>query len=112
MMNVAASDTISVWPSGGAFATYSPPMICVAPGRFSTTTGWPHTSASRLAMERESASVAPPGAAGTTILTGREGNGWASAGNDRASAQARAKNVRVTELLRQHATLVRGESLC
>src|SRR2546421_9795167 len=49
-------------------------MICVAPGLFSTTTGWPQISESRAPIERDSASVAPPGVVGTTIFTGREGN--------------------------------------
>src|SRR5438132_11807240 len=96
MMNVAASDTISVWPSGGDFATYSPPIICVAPGLFSTTTGWPQISESRAPMERERASVAPPGVVGTTIFTGREGKGCASAEIDNISAPTRRKIERIT----------------
>src|SRR3954470_93597 len=54
-------------------------MICVAPGLFSTTTGCPQISDRRPAIDRDSASVAPPAVAGTTIFTGLEGNGCASA---------------------------------
>src|SRR6267142_2467928 len=97
MMNVAASDTMNVCPSGGDFATYSPPMICVAPGLFSTTTGWPQFSESRAPIERESASVAPPGVVGTTIFTGREGNGCARA-SDTVSVHKRQAMVGATGL--------------
>ena len=53
--------TISVWPSGGAFATKSVPMLPLAPALFSTTTGWPHLSESFGAMTRARMSIPLPG---------------------------------------------------
>src|SRR5437773_9868528 len=73
MTNDDASDTRRVLPSGADFATYSAPMIWFAPGLFSTMMGWPRSSERRAPILREGASVAPPGEAGTTLLTGREG---------------------------------------
>src|SRR5437870_10187370 len=66
-------------------------MICVAPGLFSTTTGWPQISESRAPIERDSASVAPPGVVGTTIFTGREGKGWAQPGGSAPKAAAKTR---------------------
>ena len=45
----------------------------LAPGLFSTITCWPQASVKRCASVRPSASVTPPGAAGTTIVTGLVG---------------------------------------
>ena len=44
-----------------------------APVRFSTTTGWPQSSASFGAVVRAMMSVTPPGEKATTILTARFG---------------------------------------
>jgi hypothetical protein len=66
-------DISSVWPSGGAFATRSMPMLPPAPARLSTTTAWPHFSDSFWPTIRASASDAPPGACGTTRRTGLVG---------------------------------------
>src|SRR5437868_11317829 len=44
-----------------------------APGLFSTTTDWPHTSCRRLEMSRAVMSVEPPGVNGTTTRTGFTG---------------------------------------
>src|SRR5437588_6341735 len=74
-------------------------MICVAPGLFSTTTGWPQISESRAPIERESASVAPPGVVGTTIFTGRDGNCC-------ASADALPRSEEHTSELQSHSDLV------
>jgi hypothetical protein len=41
------------------------PMMPPAPGRFSTTTGWPSASESFGATRRAGVSVAPPGENGT-----------------------------------------------
>ena len=49
----------------------------LAPGLFSTTTGWPQASASLPASSRAVRSVAPPAGNGTTSLTGRVGNAGA-----------------------------------
>ncbi len=50
----------SVCPSGAAFATASVPMMPEAPGRFSTTPGWPSRGRSRSATSRAVMSLAPP----------------------------------------------------
>jgi hypothetical protein len=47
------------------------PMLPLAPARFSTNAVWPVNSVKRCAIARANASVAPPGAKGTTILTER-----------------------------------------
>ena len=64
----------SVWPSGLALATTSTPITPPAPPRFSTTIEWPfHSCDSLAATVRAVMSVPPPGANGTTKVTGREG---------------------------------------
>ena len=73
----------SVWPSAGAFATNAAPIEPVAPARFSTTTGLPKASDSRLAMARAKMSFEPPGGEVTmnwTGLAGRRSVPCASAG--------------------------------
>src|SRR5438445_6573828 len=61
-LTVKVRGTISMtWPSGGALATISLATMPEAPGRFSTTTGWPKLSASFWAMSRPTMSVEPPG---------------------------------------------------
>jgi hypothetical protein len=54
--------SISVYPSGFALATTVVPMLPPAPGRFSTTNGWPIPAASFCVMIRAIVSLAPPGA--------------------------------------------------
>ena len=44
-----------------------------APGRFSTTTDWPHCWVSPCATMRATMSLPPPGASGTIMRTGLEG---------------------------------------
>src|SRR5882762_2888976 len=68
-----------VVPSGLAFATASAPITPPAPPRFSTTTAWPHFCESFAATVRAVISVPPPGANGTTNVTGFAGYGCASA---------------------------------
>src|SRR5918997_4473322 len=69
----------SVWPSGRAFATSSAPRVPPAPARFSTTTGWPSTSAIRAAASRAWRSEEVPAAKGTTMRTGGSGKPSAAA---------------------------------
>ena len=52
----------SVYPSGAALATYSQPMLPLAPGLFSTTTGWFIALARPVATRRANASAYPPAA--------------------------------------------------
>ena len=79
--------TISVWPSGGAFATKSVPMLPLAPALFSTTTAWPHFSESFGAMTRARMSMPVPGEKGTISVTGRLGNGWGNALHETSSSR-------------------------
>ena len=60
----------SVRPSGADFATRSPPMVPVAPGRLSMMTGTPRRSESFWPTMRATVSVGPPGAFGTISLIG------------------------------------------
>src|SRR5437667_11864274 len=69
-------------------------VVGVAPGLFSTMTGWPRSSERRAPIWRERASVAPPGEVGTTILTGRKGNCWlktdvVASAHDRVKSRAK-----------------------
>src|SRR6266581_9811052 len=63
----------NVWPSAADFATTSPAMAPSAPGRLSTTTGWPRVSESGCAIRRVIASAVPPGANPTTMRMAFEG---------------------------------------
>jgi len=64
----------TVWPSGALFATASTPMLPPAPGRFSTTTGWPSFSLILGAMERAIRSALPPGGKLTMKRIGFDGH--------------------------------------
>ena len=48
-------------------------MFCEPPARFSMTTGWPSAAWNVRPTNRATASSPPPGAIGTTMLTGRDG---------------------------------------
>jgi hypothetical protein len=74
-MLIASAEVVksSVCPSGALFATMSLAMLVVAPGRFSTTNGWPRYSESRGASTRAMMSVPPPGGKPTTTRTARLG---------------------------------------
>src|SRR5262245_51048256 len=48
-------------------------MLPAAPGRLSTTTGWPHFAASFSPKMRGMMSAVPPAGNGTMMRTGREG---------------------------------------
>ena len=64
---------ISVYPSGGAFASAVVPMIVLAPARFSTTTGLPPVLVQFCAIVRPSTSTEPPGGKGTMMVIGWSG---------------------------------------
>jgi len=51
----------SVLPSAGARATTCVPMLPLAPGLFSTTTGWPHCTSISSPMRRARMSGPVPG---------------------------------------------------
>src|SRR5262249_30402795 len=61
------------WPSGSALATAAAASLPPAPGRGSTTTGWPHACCKCSAMMREKTSGLGP----TTSLIGRLGKSCA-----------------------------------
>src|SRR5437870_5270213 len=63
------------------------PMVPPAPGRFSTTSGWPSAAASLSATGRAMVSVADPGVKGTMMRIGLAGKGCA----DAAQAAKRAR---------------------
>src|SRR3954463_6644344 len=58
------------YPSGGALATLSAPIVEPAPGRLSTTTCCPSASVNFWVRIRPGTSAAPPAENGTTSLTG------------------------------------------
>ena len=62
-----------VWPSGGACAVDSVPVMVPAPGWYSTTTGCFNASCSRVPTMCTTMSVPPPGTKGTLTRTGRLG---------------------------------------
>src|SRR5258708_3646114 len=97
MTSVLAPIT-SVYPSGGDFATAFAPRLPDAPGRLSTTTGWPHISASLGPMVRARMSMPVPGENGTTILTGCVGHdcAWAADAASASSAAAIDASGRIT----------------
>src|SRR5258706_6858385 len=64
----------SVWPSGSDFATASVPRLPLAPGRASTSTGWPRPAASFSFSVRAIRSTMPPAGNGTMMRSGLEGN--------------------------------------
>ena len=48
-------------------------MLPPAPGRFTTTTGWPQAALSDAATSRAALSDAPPAGVGTTMVMARLG---------------------------------------
>src|SRR5690349_534422 len=62
-----------VYPSGTDLARRSMAILPLEPGRFSTTTGCPTSSASLCPTTRAEMSGAPPGGMGTISLIGRDG---------------------------------------
>src|SRR5580765_8518284 len=67
-------------------------MVPPAPPRFSTSTGWPIDSCMRWATMRAAMSVVPPAGNGTTMRSGLDGKGWASACCDTAIA-SKSRNL-------------------
>src|SRR5258706_15728805 len=65
------------------------PLMPFAPGRFSTTTCWPHASVSFWVIGLHATSTAPPAAWGMMTRTGRAGYGCASAASAMSAAQRR-----------------------
>jgi hypothetical protein len=63
----------SVYPSGGACAAISVPMLLPPPGRFSTKNDWPSLSLRYCATSRPMMSVDPPADVATRTRTGRDG---------------------------------------
>src|SRR5262245_12425137 len=85
----------SVWPSGSALATTSAPMFPPAPGRFSTTTGWPSVLASSSPTARARTSTSPPAGNGAIMRMGFVGQVCAAAADARPAVRIRnAANVR------------------
>src|SRR5262245_18759596 len=69
----------SVWPSGAALATWSEPSMPAAPPLLSMFTGWPQAAVNLAPIKRAARSIAPPGVAGTTIVSGLLGKACANA---------------------------------
>src|SRR4051794_32303752 len=65
---------IRVYPSGGEATTACEAMTPPAPGRFSTTTDWPHCLETTSPRVRVRTSTPPPAGYGTRICTDLEGN--------------------------------------
>src|SRR5215471_19916381 len=76
-----------VLPSGLARATTWLPMLPDAPGRFSTTTGWPSRGARRSATKRAIMSGPPAGVNGTIRRIGWSGQAKAGAAANRLAAK-------------------------
>src|SRR5260221_9146384 len=66
-----------VWPSGAAFAASRAAIKPLAPGRFSTITGWPSASASLPPIWRARMSGELPAGEGTRMRIGLDGEGFA-----------------------------------
>ena len=86
---------MKVWPSAGAFSRAWVPMIVLAPGMASTTTGWPKRTERRSPMVRVSTSIAPPGAKGVMILTWRKGKSDCPAAWAHHSSADRSNQLRI-----------------
>jgi hypothetical protein len=65
-------------------------MLPPAPGLFSITTDWPHTSCRRLPTRRAVMSVEPPGGNGTTMRTDLCGHSAPAARAERIGGAAMA----------------------
>jgi hypothetical protein len=106
MVSVVPAAISAVCPSGRARATDWTPMMVLPPGLFSTCTGAPSASLIRSAISRVSTSVLPPGANGTTIVTGRDGKaGWAAAERGRSRDGGAARPARDASKRRREAAL-------
>src|SRR5260370_40668802 len=92
----------SVWRSGAARATLPTRIEPPAPATLSTRTVPPRLAVMRSERTRAMASVGPPAEAGTIMVTGREGQDWALAGD----AAARATTLAATRSHRRGGVLV------
>jgi hypothetical protein len=90
-----------VYPSGALRATNSVPIAPEAPGRFSTTNGWPNTELRWGAMTRAITSLLPPAPDATMILIGRAGQVSARAV---ATATRAAANHNLSDVCRRDLT--------
>jgi hypothetical protein len=80
-------------PSAGSFFTDCMPMMPLAPGLVSTTTVRPYFSSQYWPIRRAVMSPEPPGAKGTTMVTGSEED-WAIPDRAHPSVAVSAQNVR------------------
>src|SRR5512145_2090357 len=85
-VKVESMPNSTVWPSGGALATLSAPMLPLAPALFSTTKGWLNCFCSTSAMERAMVSEGPPAGKLLTNFTGFVGHAGACPKDDAARA--------------------------
>lgn len=85
-----------VWPSGAARAATWVPILPLAPGLLSTTTGWPQCRVSSAPSARARISMPVPGLYGTMMVIGRPAT-WAAAGRretaTRRSAPTAVRNT-------------------
>jgi hypothetical protein len=90
---VAVNSTVC--PSGGAFETYSAPILPVAPGRLSVITATFQRAASRGPNTRDRMSAPVPGVYGTTMVTVRDGKpaSWAAAALASSTAASPAQSA-------------------
>src|SRR5258707_15171534 len=105
MANAPGGATNIMWPSAGAFATRSTPMLPFAPGRLSTTNGPPKVLLKSSASARERKSTDPPGglvAMIRTVWLGHEG--WARAASGSADAAASVKTLSAHFIERDYRT--------
>src|SRR5436190_15316731 len=107
----------NVCPFGAALATSCTPMMELAPGLLSTTTGTPSAADSSGATSRAWKSACPPGGNGTTIRTGLPGTGndCAMHGREAAAIALRASvaSIRRRECIvdsREFRQSLRGDS--
>src|SRR5262245_1878660 len=100
-----------VWLSGPARAICSAATLPAAPGRFSTTTGWFHTSDSRVPRIRAIGSLAPPAVAGTTSRTGRAGHACARTGPAKVDMKVAAAAADACSIVRREITIALSISL-
>src|SRR3990172_7218982 len=91
----------SVWPSGGALATKSVPILPPAPVRFSTITGWPSASASLGARMRAVKSAMPPGGRVAIIRSGLVGQACAGAAVGKSADAAMAAST-INDFITRH----------
>ena len=93
--SVAAKSVPKVRPSGAARASAAAARLPAAPGRFSTTIGWPSSGSSRCARIRVRRSGAPPAGKPTIHRSGRSGQDAAfPEGRGRGQRSGRAMSAR------------------